>query len=117
MQFQDIYKNESAPYETVLRHFNSNQKLLHTFVLKFPNDAVYPSLLNDMQEKDYDAALNSAHSLKGICANLGFSRLSDAAAVMVRFFRAKQIEDAVRQFENVTREYVNIVNLIQQIEN
>ena len=45
------------------------------FALKFLQDDSFPNLKKALEEKDAPTAFRAAHTLKGVCQNLGFDAL------------------------------------------
>ena len=50
-------------------------KLIQRFTLKFLEDQSYLQLKQALENKNYEDAFRSAHTLKGVCQNLSFDRL------------------------------------------
>ena len=68
----------------------------------------------NIDAKDYDEALKSVHTLKGVCGNLGLTPLFDISADMVSRFRANDPEGAVALYVELERVYNDIVSLIHE---
>ena len=49
--------------------------LVEKFARKFLDDPSYQTLVETMDKADYEEAFRAAHTLKGVCANLGFTQL------------------------------------------
>ena len=74
MTIQECYKAIGGNYEDVLRRLH-NEALIQKFTLKFLEDQSYPQLKQALNDKNYEDAFRSAHTLKGVCQNLSFDRL------------------------------------------
>ena len=61
-------------YEAVLGRLHS-EALIQRFTLKFLEDQSYLQLKQALENKNYEDAFRSAHTLKGVCQNLSFDRL------------------------------------------
>lgn len=101
--------------ETTLHRFAGNESLLKRFVQKFPQDPTYQSLSEAIKGGDPSLVERSAHTLKGIAANLGYQTLSDRCADLVAAVRQGEYGSNVGLFQNITEEYDKIVNAIGQI--
>ena len=49
------------------------------FALKFLEDQSYIQLKQALENKNYEDAFRSAHTLKGVCQNLSFDRLYEVS--------------------------------------
>ena len=74
MTMQECYKAIGGNYEAVLGRLHS-EALIQRFTLKFLEDQSYLQLKQALENKYYEDAFRSAHTLKGVCQNLSFDRL------------------------------------------
>ena len=74
MTMQECYKAIGGNYEAVLGRLHS-EALIQRFTLKFLEDQSYLQLKQALENKNYEDAFRSAHTLKGVCQNLSFDRL------------------------------------------
>ena len=74
MTMQECYKAIGGNYEAVLGRLHS-EALIRRFALKFLEDQSYIQLKQALENKNYEDAFRSAHTLKGVCQNLSFDRL------------------------------------------
>ena len=69
-----------------------------------------------MEEGRGEEAFRAAHSLKGICMNLGIERLYRMADVLTEELRDRKItKKAETLFEQVRKEYVRTVAYIRNL--
>ena len=69
MTMQECYKAIGGNYEAVLGRLHS-EALIQRFTLKFLEDQSYLQLKQALENKNYEDAFRSAHTLKGVCQNL-----------------------------------------------
>ena len=75
MTMQECYKAIGGNYEAVLGRLHS-EALIQRFTLKFLEDQSYLQLKQALENKNYEDAFRSAHTLKkGGCQKLSFDRL------------------------------------------
>ena len=74
MTMQECYKAIGGNYEAVLGRLHS-EALIKRFTLKFLEDQSYLQLKQALENKNYEDAFRSAHTLKGVCQKLSFDRL------------------------------------------
>lgn len=86
MTLQELYQNIGGDYEQALRVLRMD-KLLDKHVRKFTKNGVVEALLAAGETMDPTQLFESAHAVKGICANLGLNGISDAAAEITEEFR------------------------------
>lgn len=75
MTIEQCYSAIESNYEEVLGRFAGNKMLVEKFARKFVDDPSYQMLTETLEKKDYEEAFRAAHTLKGVCANLGFTQL------------------------------------------
>lgn len=75
---QECYKAIGGNYEAVLGRLHS-EALIQRFTLKFLEDQSYLQLKQALENKNYEDAFRSAHTLKGVCQNLSFDRLYEVS--------------------------------------
>ena len=78
MTMQECYKAIGGNYEAVLGRLHS-EALIQRFTLKFLEDQSYLQLKQALENKNYEDAFRSAHTLKGVCQNLSFARLYEVS--------------------------------------
>ena len=78
MTMQECYKAIGGNYEAVLGRLHS-EALIQRFTLKFLEDQSYLQLKQALENKNYEDAFRSAHTLKGVCQNLFFDRLYEVS--------------------------------------
>ena len=60
-----------------------------------------------------EEAFRAAHTLKGVCLNLGFDNLYKASSAITEIFRAGELAGAKEAFEEVEKQYNITVNAIK----
>ena len=113
-QLQDAYNQLGADYDDVLKRL-MNETLVQRFVGKFMEDPSFDSLKTALAEKDVKQAFMAAHTLKGICSNLGFSNLFAPASELTEVLRAESLEGTEELFAQVEAEYNKTVETLKPI--
>ena len=103
---QECYKAIGGNYEDVLRRL-PNEALIRKFTLKFLEDQSYPQLKQALNDKNYEDAFRSAHTLKGVCQNLSFDRLYEVSNELTELLRDRTGEQPgiPEAMEKVTEVY------------
>lgn len=116
MEIRECYRKINGNYDTVYACFHSDKQILK-FLLKFLDEKSYANLLNSLNKEDYEAAFLAAHSLKGICQNLGFSELFTVSERITEALRGgKKSENLDNMFYDVTDKYNKTVEAILELK-
>lgn len=104
MTLQECYKAMGADYEEVIGRLRS-EKLIKKFALKFLDDPSYDLLVTSMEAKDYAEAFRGAHTIKGVCSNLGFARLQASSSALTEALRGGWTPEADSLLEKTKEDY------------
>lgn len=86
MTIQELYARIGGNYEQAQRVMKMD-KLIDRYVRKLPNSGAYEALVNAGETMDGTKLFESAHALKGVCANLGLDEIANAASEITENFR------------------------------
>lgn len=75
------------------------------FSMKFLNDQSYSQLMDAIDQGDFENAFRAAHTLKGVCANLGFTKLQEIAAELTEAMRGGTKPENTELIEQTKAEY------------
>lgn len=106
MTLKECYTELEGSYDDVM-HRLSMEKLVLKFAMKFLDDKSYDSLCNAIKNSDYKNAFMAAHTLKGICQNLSFTRLFESSNRMTEALRndAPNVDLINELFSQVKTDY------------
>lgn len=96
MTVKECYEQMGADYEGVLGRLRS-EVLIKKFAKKFLDDGSFRSLKDNLAQKNGEEAFRAAHTLKGVCQNLGFDNLYKASFDIQRSSE-EEILKAVKNF-------------------
>ena len=120
MSLRDLYARADGDYETVMKRFRTEERL-RRFVKRFPDDTSCESFREALGKGDMETAFREIHVLKGLCMNLGFSRLQKCSSTAVELLRpfseggevpAQQSRDIAAAADDVHSEWVSLKNII-----
>ena len=86
MTIQECYQKLGGDFAAVEARLPS-VSLVVRFITKFLNDSSFSELCRAMQEGQREEAFRAAHTLKGVCANLGFDRMGASAGQLTELLR------------------------------
>ena len=112
MTIQECYQAIGADYDEVLGRLRS-ERLIQKFVLKFPDDGSFQLLCDSMDTGDLETAFRASHTIKGVCANLGFSRLGASSHDLTEALRAHDGAKADELLDRVKADYDQTVAAIR----
>lgn len=120
MLLKECYDTFGGEYESVKQRISSDEIILK-FVLKFLTEPSYANLCKALEEEDYEEAFRAAHSLKGVCQNLAFKRLSESSSVLTELLRSRDEKsvDKVRceeLLQEVSEDYKAVVEAIGKLK-
>lgn len=118
MLLKECYDALGGDYESV-RERIPKDSIIEKFVIKFLSDPSYENLQQAMENGNYGEAFRAAHSLKGVCANLGFQALGEDASLLTESLRDKEEqqidkEECQRLYEKVSDNYKVVVDVIRK---
>ncbi len=112
MTVQECYESMGSDFEGVLGRMGS-EAMVKRFALKFLDDPSYSNLVKAVEEQNAEEAFRAAHTLKGICLNLGLDRLYKVSAELTEKLRGKELVDYEESYREVQKEYENTINAIR----
>lgn len=115
MTLQECYAALDGDYEGV-RSRLPTEKMVQKFVLKFLNDDSYDLLLRSMAEENYAEAFRAAHTIKGVCQNLDFTRLFRSSSELSEALRNGYTPEAPALVERVKADYAQTVAAIRTFQ-
>ena len=86
MTIQECYQKMGADYEDVLKRLYS-ESMIRKFARMFLDDDSYPKLEDALKKENVEEAFRAAHTLKGVCQNLGFTNLYQPAYELTEVLR------------------------------
>ncbi len=86
MQLKELYDSINGDYEQALKVLRV-EKLIDKHIRKLTKNGVVEDLIKAGESKDANELFEKAHAMKGVCANLGLTVLSDAASEISEEFR------------------------------
>lgn len=101
---EQAYHELGADYEGVTTRLMGDA-LVARFVGKFFEDENFVKLGEALAAQDVKAAFMAAHTLKGVCQNLGFDNLYAPSSELTELLRAGSLEGADKLYAKVAAEY------------
>ncbi len=112
MNLKECYAAMGGDYADVSQRLPS-ERLIQKFVLKYLDDKSYDLLCTSMAEKNYEEAFRAAHTIKGVCQNLSFTKLLDSSSRLSDALRHGWTPEADQIVEEVKADHLEVVSAIR----
>lgn len=98
-----------------------NDRLISKFVVKFLDDPSFAGLQAAWQQQNDGEIFRHAHTLKGVCANLALTRLTELSSTITEAYRPGQTTTESRAsvssvMDALGEEYERVTGLIRAFE-
>ena len=113
MTVKECYEMAGADFNDVVNRLGS-EALVKRFAVKFLKDKNYEELKEAMEAQDAERAFRAVHTLKGVCANLGFRDLLQASSDLCEKLRGRELEGSEPLYEVVKEQYKKVIEAITQ---
>ena len=115
MTVRECYEELGSDFDKVLSRLVS-EALVKKFALKFLDDPSFGQLETALADKDAETAFRAAHTLKGICLNLGFDNLYEVSFDITEKLRGRDTDGCEELFAKVTEQYEKTTDAIRMME-
>ena len=115
MTLQECYAAVGGSYEEVTQRLRS-ERIVQKFVIKFLADGSYDLLIRSMEEENYGEAFRAAHTIKGVCQNLSFTKLYESSNQLSEALRSGLSPEAPGLLEQVKEDYNQTVQAIRAFQ-
>lgn len=86
MNIKECCEEMGTDYQNLRYRFGTDERIAR-FMRLFLRDESYAQLKKALEEKDYTLAFRAAHTLKGVCLNVGLDRLQKSASELTEAVR------------------------------
>ncbi|MDO5377809.1 MAG: Hpt domain-containing protein [Clostridia bacterium] len=117
MSVEAFYAAIGGNFEGMMARMRSRERVLR-FVRRFPMDGSFALLESSLEKGEEREAFRAAHTLKGVCQNLGFDRLYRVSAELTEALRpgAMRMENVPELMEKTREGYRQVVEAIALME-
>lgn len=104
MTIRECYENMGSDFDGVLRRLGS-EAIIARVAVKFLNDPSFSDLKSALAENRVQDAFRAAHTLKGVCVNLGFDKLYECSSELTELLRAGRTDGSDELFAKIEENY------------
>lgn len=115
MNLEDFFRAIGSDYHSALARMGNSKDKLKKYVKMFSSDTTAEDLFTAFRQEDYVSAFMFAHTLKGLCATLGFSTLHASASELTEALRNTVSENANELFDKVYTDYSTLSQALAQL--
>ena len=110
-----FYTSVGSSASDIVGRLGGNVSLVTRFLAKFPSDTSFFELQKSLESGDTETAFRMAHTMKGLCANLGIQTLYDKASEVTELLRGGDLESAKASFPMLEKEYQQVLASLKEI--
>ena len=114
MTIKECYEKVGSDYDGVLKRLGS-EALVKRFAVKFLNDPSFQELTDGLAAQDGEKAFRAAHTLKGVCLNLGFTELYKVSAELTEVLRGRETAGSDELYAQVKEQYTTLTDAIREL--
>lgn len=114
MTIKECYALMEGDYDGVMGRLRKEERVMK-FLLRFPEDPSFQALKESLGAENYEEAFRAAHTLKGVCQNLGLEKLYQSCSEITEKLRDGRHPDNDRLFCQVEEDYLQTVTAIRQL--
>lgn len=114
MTLQECYEAMGGDYTGVMGRLMKEDRVTR-FLGKFKDDSMLEPLETSLAAKNYEEAFRAAHNLKGVCQNLGITKLADSSSELCETMRnGEPTIDITPLLEAVRNDYAVTIQALEQ---
>ena len=114
MNVKECYAELNADYEGTVKRL-MNEALVKRFALKFLEDPSFSIIEEGYAKQDAEQAFRGAHTLKGICLNLGCTQLQEVSSNLTEALCGRSFEGSQELFEKTKIEYERVKEILKKL--
>ena len=115
MTLRECYEAMGADYDGVMGRLRS-ERMVQKFALKFLADPSYELLTSSMAAENYEEAFRAAHTIKGVCQNLGFTALMSSSSRLTEALRSGGTPEAPALAKEVAADYERTAAALKELQ-
>ena len=112
MTIQECYHALEGDYAEVLCRLY-REELVKKFTAMFLSDKSFKLLEDSMASENFEEAFRAAHTLKGVCQNLSFTKLFHSSHEITEALRMKDFDHARALLPRVEMDYAQTFSAVQ----
>lgn len=115
MNIRECYEKMGANFDEVLQRLGS-ESFIQRFAVRFLDDTSFQMIKDGIAANDAELAFRGAHTLKGVCSNLGFTKLYEESSRLTEILRGRELVGYEEALEEVQKQYDITVEAIRGLD-
>lgn len=115
MTLKECFDTFGGNYDEVIGRLITEERV-KKFLKMFTADKSFEMLCSAMENGDYKEAFRAAHTLKGVCANLGLDRLGNSSSEITESLRGNVNNGADELLPKVKEDYLLTVETLGKLD-
>lgn len=116
MELKEVYERVQGNYDGVMGRLLTEDRV-KKFLIKFLDNDMSLNITNALDANDYETAFREAHTLKGVCANLGLDKLQNSSSDLTESLRnGKPDTDITSLVEAMKADYKLTVEVLNTLK-
>ena len=115
MTVKEVYDKMNGDYEGVLHRLMDDNRV-RRFLLKFLDDTSFNDLKDSIERNNCEDAFRAAHTIKGVCQNLGITVLFESSDELTEYLRNGTIDGSEELFSKVSEDYDDTIKAISLLK-
>jgi len=115
MTVEECYAALEGNYKEVMSRLMKPERV-QKFAQKFLADGSFGLLNDSVEAGDWETAFRAAHTLKGVCQNLSFTKLFESSHELTEALRGGRALEDTALLERVKSDYMQTVEAIRALE-
>lgn len=100
-----------------MERFGNSEAMYKRFLTMFAQDQNIETLKDACNEHDAEKMFKSAHTIKGMSANLGLSKVLELTSKMCELYRSGKMDEAFALLPSLTEVYEETITTIKKYLN
>ena len=114
MTIKECYDTFGGDFDGVVKRLIDENRVKR-FALKFLDDTSMEQLRISLAANDQEAAFRAAHTIKGICQNLGFTQLAYSSGKLTEYLRTNDDGNWKILLEETEKDYQKIIDALNRL--
>lgn len=108
MTVQEFYDEVGGDYNEIMSRLRTEDRI-RKFAGMFTRDESYKTLVQSIDDGNVEEAFRAAHTMKGMCQNMAFTRLYQSSHEITEVLRGKDLDSAKQMLDVVTNDYNTVI--------
>ncbi len=115
MTTRECYDKMGGNFDDVMQRLGS-ESFIRRFAVRFLDDTSFQMIKDGIASGDAELAFRGAHTLKGVCSNLGFTKLYEVSSDLTEILRNRELNGYEAAWNEVEKQYQITIEAIKELD-